>query len=856
MSRMNDEQRETLAFIDAIVSLTEDSDIFDMFRNLNLNLSLNPFAYLLSIIERKVSMDEIVDWLANILTTGLPAIELGVKGVLLSNLKQTIDCNNDPRIPEWMRKDPFENRVNGNNVTTSPRGIAFNVNNLDYRGILRESPFTAAGSRFYLGTGEYYTFREGKLAGKKYYSYSDIYRDAFVNATMGTNTDDLSIVKYTEDVTGAGTPRQSKYELARAKDFNAFLWFAINEAHFTDTIKIQGPIASPKLINGVQPPRPPQTLPYTLESGYSTLTVNKMTSDIDIAQEKYPIFFAGSAMVQSINSSTDYINSISLCIKDEYEGSNDGSTSANQMAKAQQAMNKSQHTYTFIPVSNNDKSVNWYVNKGTYFNFLRPQKNRKLRNYEEDVALCNIEYITQQNARVSTYSLSKIDDYIRFTILPAPFVHLPIITKKKGDIIVNGKKNTVIDFNGEPFYRIQRILFNSKGDMDKKGRYTVYPATGGEGDVTYQDNKCIYNHIFNVSNNAGTEIRGLKLEIYADSGNYRLVKYNDVGQEIPTNPIGDETIASALIECYPGLTVYDFNYNFVMGMQLFDPPVVARQLIEMATNIIAGPGTIQLGFGLNTTETAYQMRIAEIVKQIIEVDAAEVDDCFFTFSNDKYNEMLHKAELKRASGYEFQTDKNRSTRVSIDEAYAELNSFNDNATLHENKEVIKRAITKATASITEEILPEDKVSVQFNIVSQLISGLVFSITSSLLTPKIVLLFEVNKRLMGGHDENLDIEDFIESIIGLITGIIKEIRDLILRELLNWVLNILRDLIEKLAKTLVLEQVEYYTRLMRALLKVCSFKIKSRTPLQNHLDNVDYADIDDVQQPPSEECQTN
>jgi hypothetical protein len=40
-------------------------------------------------------------------------------------------------------------------------------------------------------------------------------------------------------------------------------------------------------------------------------------------------------------------------------------------------------------------------------------------------------------------------------------------------------------------------------------------------------------------------------------------------------------------------------------------------------------------------------------------------------------------------------------------------------TLNENKEVVKRAITQATANITEEVLPEDKYSIQFNIVKEL-----------------------------------------------------------------------------------------------------------------------------------------
>ena len=107
--------------------------------------------------------------------------------------------------------------------------------------------------------------------------------------------------------------------------------------------------------------------------------------------------------------------------------------------------------------------------------------------------------------------------------------------------------------------------------------------------------------------------------------------------------------------------------------------------------------------------------------------------------------------------------------------------------------------------------------------------------------------------MGDSKYDLSLEEFIESIIGLITGIINEIVDLILRELLNWVMSILKELCEKLAGMLALEQIEYYTRILRGLLKACAFKFPKRKLLDSQLDNVDYADIDPIELPKSNEC---
>ena len=289
-----------------------------------------------------------------------------------------------------------------------------------------------------------------------------------------------------------------------------------------------------------------------------------------------------------------------------------------------------------------------------------------------------------------------------------------------------------------------------------------------------------------------------------------------------------------------------------MGMQLFDPAVVASQLIEMATNI-AMFGTLGINLSVNKTESAYQMRVAEIVKNIVESTAFEASDCFYSFSNEKYNDMLEKSELKRSQGYAFSDSSTHTANISLDDAYSILSEFDDNATLNENKEVITRAITTATAKITEEVLPEDRYNVKLNLVQELIKGLVLIIVESLLTPKIILLFEVNKQLMGGHDENLTLEDFLNTISSLITAIVVEIRDIILRELLNWALSILTELLEKLSSMLVMEQIEYYTRLMKGLLKACKIKLPSRKLLDSQLDNVDYADIDEIDKPITSEC---
>lgn len=838
MANLSEEKREVLAYIDAILTMIEKYPTLNLngiVDDINLGVSVNPFDFLLSIISKQVTDSEMIEWLVNILTYSLPSIELGVKGILLSNLKQTIDCNNDPIIPEWVRQNITYSNIDNNPTDNYDRGFIFNLKNIDYNNLLSYSPISEQGQMKYFGTKSYYEINytnNGENIYKKCYSYFDAVQlvdklNEEAKNNIALNPPKLENVVHKSEI-------DTVYELARASDFNAFLWFVINKAHFL----------SPTTINESELKN--YTKRYDLGDGTFLDRVPfennpEGTSVLDCFSGEFKTsgsimlpFVPGSTIIQQDPSNSNFYNTLSLCIKNisskaklkpltNDDGYDFGSTEVLNVSVVTASAPKT-NKFTLVPVSSNYKSANWYVNSGTYFNFILPENKRKPRDYSKDLSLCNLQKLDLEDLLVSKvngkpFQFTSLETYIRFTILPAPLIHKPHI-----EFTVNSGEN-LIEYSGDNILHYRRILFDSKGNPDNKGNFTVLYNTREDNS---EEKTTTYYY------DTGGRKRG-EVKVKWENGTYEL--------------LGDKT---DLIECYPGLTVYDFNYNFVMGMQLFDPSVVASQLLDMATNI-SMHGSLGLNLSIDKTETYYQMRVAEIVKNIIESTAYEASDCFYTFSNKKYDEMLNDSELKRSQGYEFNNSMNHATVVSLDDAYSILSEFSDNATLEENKDVITRSITQATALITDEVLPEDKYNMKLNIIQELIKGLVTIIVSSLLTPKIILLFEVNKQLMGGHDENLSIEDFIESISGLITSIVIEIRDLILQELMNWAMDILQDLVAKLSSMLVMEKLEYYTRIMTALLKACTFRMPKRKLLDTQLDYVDYADIDEIDQPKTSDC---
>lgn len=434
---------------------------------------------------------------------------------------------------------------------------------------------------------------------------------------------------------------------------------------------------------------------------------------------------------------------------------------------------------SFVPFSFENTSANWYVNRKQYFDFFIPKDKREPRNYSEEFPIINVKAFDSTNTNIRQ---------VKIAVLPKPFVHLP--------------------HNGEPTWRIKRILFDSDGNPNIKGKYTIQV-----NNLNGQDNGDVV--IYNIK-------QGGILEVNKSTGEYQIK--NADPQKV-------------LFECYPGLTIYEFNYDFVMGMKLFDPEVVAKQLINSVINI-------QIGMPVVTKNTILgREKIVEIVSNIIESYNTENDDCMWSFSNDKYNAMLERSEILKSNNYKFQGS-NEANYIDIDSILKPMEDFSsENATLEENINIMTHTFNQMSFAITEGIDGVDSYNLEVNIVKQLIANLVSTLINGLLSPKILILFEVNKYMLGMYNDKFkfSIEEFLQSIWNIIYAIIKEVCDLILKELLQMVLKELEPLIACITSQVIQEQVDQYRRLIETIIKTCTFQSK-KSDLDTQLDTIYGADI--------------
>lgn len=797
-----EEQQRLLSFLDAIMACLEN------YPNLKIevpfidtNIAINTMTLLMLLLKQFCSEEDIIKWLANFLVYSLPTLELAIKGVILSNLKVEISCTTDPWIPSDWRQSLYQEYTSDNN-TNSDSNIP--VSSIDYRNILQINPTTPYGSNFYFNSRIEYThdngYEDSRIVGDSYSAVHESVSEHSKNESALTTNKmyDTSKITSTGDI-------PSIYQLARADDMNAFLWFVINNGVFFS-------------VNRTDISKKP-------------LSTNEVTASTKCAD------FQGS---WATNETPDYETYYSGDIVSTKSGS---ATSSNYLIcyNGDQVINDNNVSYYshLIPCSNRLNSFNWYVDRSNYADYnMGIFASKQERDFTKEFPLCNIK-CRHQNGGLPT------NGSLQIQVLPKPFLHYytPSPTLSTSDIPY------LIPF--------ERILFDENGKISQKGHFTIKAGRTDGNLINYffekgalKDENSVYYNLLDNNNDATNFYLKCNRKLSKVS-----VVYESDKEVITEGNI--EFINTCLFQCYPGLTIYEFNFDYIMGMRLFDPKTIAYRIFNTLMEIrMHGPS-------LKPVETIETRTITKIIERLM-FDDEEVKDCFFSFSNDKYAQYLEEAEEKRSQQYPFESGAHSFSvdRQTILDAFEK---FDASATLEEQVTVMEDLINEIKPDNDENnrILASGATSngtVSYNLSKEFILESVkilgLALLETVISPKMLLLFAVNKGIMGrtNMEKYPDIQTLIASLSTLITTMISEIMEAIIKELLSLVMKYLKPILEKYSIMIVTEQLAFYRELIKKIIDACSFSFGNRTGLlDTSLDLVQYADIIETEQPEIDNC---
>ena len=422
---------------------------------------------------------------------------------------------------------------------------------------------------------------------------------------------------------------------------------------------------------------------------------------------------------------------------------------------------------TIVPISDDWSSVNWYTRRANYFtkNIIGDKASKISAKRDYSKEIPICNIQYIDQGSTDSPVIGTVNNKLRFTILPKPLVY------------INPKKLT-----------IKKILFNENGDFDKNGKYTL------------SDTK--FDEIFKKEKSKDFEFNEGKSK--AD-------------------------VIRSMYECYKGLTIYEFNYDLIMGMKLFDARSIVSALFDTLQNASLG-----LNVGLEERHQESTDTIKEIIKNIINTDDSTINDCYHTFSNDRYNMLLSNTANKRLN----RTDK-------FYDAKQILSASLSGDTVNE-EEVLHRAITQAKVTVTEGSDGSDEYGIANNFIFSLLNNLITAIVQSLLSPKLLMVIVVNQSMMGGGKwEKFNFSNLFKALQDIIVGIVKEVKDLIIDKLWKLVATRLDPLITITSDEIVKEQLDSYADVLREIMKYAPyvFHFIGGQRQDTKIDDVDYADID-------------
>lgn len=296
-------------------------------------------------------------------------------------------------------------------------------------------------------------------------------------------------------------------------------------------------------------------------------------------------------------------------------------------------------------------------------------------------------------------------------------------------------------------------------------------------------------------------------------------------------------------------TIFEFNYDYIFSLKLFDSKVIVANII----NSILGIGNSAISSLLNVKyslhEEAIAKKVGEIVDKVMESEDTIINDDFFSFSNDEYESLLNDTEIKYSENYKFGEVYGTIDENSFNNITEGIMNIGSAPTLNEQQTIIKNLLSNAATSSANntEMQIYDKFTLGENIIFDLIKESITQIVLQVLSPKVMLLYAINSYFMGdasdGDFSKINVKNLLKGLNNLIINIVKQVLDILIKELLLYLLTELKDLLNALLRKILFERIEYYIEIIRRLLALIDmFYNAFKRDNNSIIDNVDYADI--------------
>lgn len=242
---------------------------------------------------------------------------------------------------------------------------------------------------------------------------------------------------------------------------------------------------------------------------------------------------------------------------------------------------------------------------------------------------------------------------------------------------------------------------------------------------------------------------------------------------------------------YNSKTLNDLNNNYIDSMKLFNTENLVNKIIDTLF------GSISFSLSKTRKQLEAEGKINNVIDKIVKSDAGDtVSDTYFVFDNTELSTIETEADDRRNGIVKVEASTNIDASI-VENSLVDFNTEMGTAvTVQEQKDVLSENLEKmATETTANSTNVADNQAIKLNFIQMIIDTLIKSIVGVILSPKVVMAFLINFKIIYGPSANFtDGVDFIKKNKQLFRQMIKRVTVIIVELLVVIALKRIAELV--------------------------------------------------------------
>lgn len=306
-------------------------------------------------------------------------------------------------------------------------------------------------------------------------------------------------------------------------------------------------------------------------------------------------------------------------------------------------------------------------------------------------------------------------------------------------------------------------------------------------------------------------------------------------------------------------TIFEFNYDFIFGLKLFN----SKTLVANIINAMLGLST-EIHLDYSVEKQIIRNKVKIIIQNLIKEDGTETEAlCATSFSNKDYDDMLTKSNSYIYNSVNTYNNSAQLNATDIENIINKIQKLETSPSVNESLMDLLNTTTEIFKN-KENVSYSTNFGFDLSFIYVFIEELMAELVLQILSPKVMFLYYINTYIMGSVTNMEEwkeafsinsLDEFFAKFSNLIISSCKQIIDILVKQLLNFLLEKISPMLKILTMELLLETIRDYKDLIIQLITVCGIGIP--LSLQNTenlvIDDVRYADIVPILEVPNNDC---